>query len=176
MPQAFYAVSGLESARMRAGIGIDPEVFRRALAGILYTQNNDGSFSNYPSPDPQASYGKGVSAWGLGMTAICLRNAADVIALEDPELFVRGLIAREAGRRFLRRASSDGYFFPVRELAYTLGNEGMISENDYRTLACGRADGYDAGLPEPPSDRTPHWEEKSGDASLATRSPRLSAK
>ncbi|MFH1022928.1 MAG: hypothetical protein V1809_06025 [Planctomycetota bacterium] len=166
LPQAFYALSGLEGARIRAKVAIDPVVFRRALQGTLYTQNLDGGFDNYPNPEPKTRSHRHLTAWGTGMVAICLRSGGPPV-WDDAELLVRGLIAREAGRRLLLDRAGEknlSYVFPLRELAWTLGNAGAVGDADYpgppvKGAPVG-APTYATGLPEPSGSATPPWEGK----------------
>lgn len=175
LPQAFYAVCGLESAKVHGEIPVDTEIFMKALRGILYTQNLDGGFSNYPQPSPRVVVSGGrpdLAAWGLGVVAICLRNGMLDIE-QEPDLLARAFIGREAARQLLARhaAAKAPAFqlefgglagaYPLRELAFTFGNDGLMSASDYAALErpsiYGGATLYTHGYPEPPDSTSPPW-------------------
>jgi hypothetical protein len=175
LPQAFYAVCGLESAKVHGEVPVDTEIFIKALRGILYTQNLDGSFSNYPQPSPRVLAGAGradLTAWGLGVVATCVRNGLLDIE-QDPDLLARALIGREAARMLLVKhaaahsdpaaANENGLSgaYPLRELAFTFGNDGLLGAGDYasleRPMVFGGGQLYCFGFPEPPDSTSPPW-------------------
>jgi hypothetical protein len=164
LPQAFYAVCGLESARVHANIQVDTEIFMKALRGILYTQNLNGTFSNYPEKSTR-DYGMrcDLTAWGLGMVAVCIRNGLVDIE-QDPDLLIRALIGREAARLLLVNCSrvTSPLSYQLRELAFTFGNKGVISENAADTAIkfaplIGTSGLYTQGYPEPADSDAPPW-------------------
>jgi hypothetical protein len=177
LPQAYYAICGLESAKVHGEIPVDTEIFLKALRGILYTQNLDGGFSNYPQPSPRVAPGNSrpdLAAWGLGVVAICLRNGMLDIE-QEPDLLARAFIGREAARLLLvKHAASSveatpamnslGGAYPLRELAYTFGNDGLISPAEYQSLEKGFGFAgeqlYVHGYPEPADSTSPPWSDE----------------
>ena len=197
-PQAFYALSGLESAIVNADAKVDPVIFLRAMRGLLYSQYLDGSFSNYPQPSTRQSRAFQYSwvshtATGLGMLAICLRQGKSALA-DEPDVITRGFIARQGAWTVLRQRVLNGdvtaaegsdfavyaVMFSLRELAYTFGNEGLISEAELSSIAAHTKtlkpnlpmNVYQAGFPEPDDTTTPPWEERTDIGPRTAQTPK----